>query len=60
LAYTLTQGLPQDKIVALRQCIERIWMNVPEKTIKIQMNTLPNCPAMTATDEIAVALNMGS
>ncbi|MHC4232619.1 MAG: hypothetical protein ACYSQY_09480 [Planctomycetota bacterium] len=46
--------------MALRQCIERIWMNVPEKTIKIQMNTLPNCPAMTATDEIAVALNMGS
>jgi transcriptional regulator of heat shock response len=60
LEYTLTQGLPQEKIVALRQCIERIWMNVPEKTIKIQMNALPNCSAITATDEIAVMLNTGS
>jgi DNA invertase Pin-like site-specific DNA recombinase len=60
LEYTLTQGLPQEKIVALRQCIERIWMNVPGKTIKIQMNTLPNCSAITATDEIAVMLNTGS
>ena len=60
LEYTLTQGLPQEKIVALRQCIERIWMNVPEKTIKIEMNTLPNCSAITATDEIAIMLNTGS
>ncbi|MHC5185573.1 MAG: hypothetical protein ACYSPI_15125 [Planctomycetota bacterium] len=42
--------------MALRQCIERIWMNVPEKTIKIQMNAIPNCSAITATEEVLVRL----
>ena len=56
LEFTLNQGLPQEKIVALRQCIERIWMNVPEKTVKIQMNCIPNCSAMTATEEVIVSL----
>ncbi|MFZ9032862.1 MAG: hypothetical protein ACO21J_02790 [Anaerohalosphaeraceae bacterium] len=46
--------------MALRQCIERIWMNVPGKTIKIQMNAIPNCSTMTATEDVTILLNMGS
>jgi len=56
LEFTLKQGLPQEKIVALRQYIERIWMNVPEKNIKFQMNAIPHCSTMTATDEVVIPL----
>ncbi len=41
LAYTLRQGLPQEKLVALRQCIERVWINRPNGHIKIRFHVVP-------------------
>ncbi len=35
LESTFRQGLPQTKLVALRQCIERIWINKPAGIVKL-------------------------
>ena len=37
LEYTLKEGLPQEKLVALRQCIERIWVNKSTDKLKINI-----------------------
>ena len=37
LEYTLNQGLPQEKLVAVRQCVERIWIDHTKRKIKIQL-----------------------
>ncbi len=37
LELTLTQGLPQEKLATLRQCIEKIHINKPHGQIKIQI-----------------------
>ena len=41
LEFTLTQGLPQEKLVALRQCIERIHINRSRNNIKIKVHKVP-------------------
>jgi DNA invertase Pin-like site-specific DNA recombinase len=41
LEFTLRQGLPQEKLVALRQCIERIWIDKPAGTIKLAIRLVP-------------------
>jgi hypothetical protein len=41
LEFTLTQGLPQEKLVALRQCIEKIYINNPDHQIKMQICEIP-------------------
>jgi len=41
LEFTLHQGLPQEKLVALRQCIERIWVDKPAGTIKLAIRLVP-------------------
>ena len=41
LEFTLTQGLPQEKLVALRKCIEKIHTNKPSNEIKILIRELP-------------------
>jgi len=41
LEFTLRQGLPQEKLVALRQCIERIWVDKPAGTIKLAIRLVP-------------------
>jgi hypothetical protein len=41
LEFTLTEGLPQEKLVALRQCIERILINKPANEIKILIREVP-------------------
>ena len=33
--FTLTQGLPQEKLAALQQCIEKIHINMPGNEAKI-------------------------
>ena len=35
LEFMLTEGLPQEKLAVLRQCIERIYINKPGKEIKM-------------------------
>ena len=41
LDFTLTQGLPQEKLATLRQCIEKIHINKPANEIKIQICEVP-------------------
>ncbi len=41
LEFTLTQGLPQEKLVALRQCIERIGINKPAGETKMAIHLVP-------------------
>ena len=41
IEFTLTKGLPQEKLAALRQCIEKIYINRPCKEIKVQIREVP-------------------
>lgn len=41
LEFTLHQGLAQEKLVALRQCLERIWINKPTDTIRLAIRLVP-------------------
>ena len=41
LVFTLRQGLPQEKLVALRQCIEKIRVNKPAGEIKLAICQVP-------------------
>ena len=41
LEFTLRQGLPQEKLVALRQCIEKIWIDKPAGSIKLAIRSVP-------------------
>ncbi len=41
LEYTLCQNLPQEKLVALRQCIKRVWVNKPAGEIKMVIRLVP-------------------
>jgi hypothetical protein len=41
LEFTLREGVPQEKLVALRQCIERIHINKPADEVKIRVRTVP-------------------
>jgi hypothetical protein len=41
LDFTLHQGLPQEKLVVLRQCIEKIWINKPTGEIKLAIRQVP-------------------
>ncbi len=41
LEFTLTEGLPQEKLVVLRQCIERILINKPANEIIILIREVP-------------------
>jgi hypothetical protein len=41
LEFTLRQGLPQEKLTALRQCITRIHINQPAREIKLTLRTIP-------------------
>ena len=54
LEFTLTQGLPQEKLVALRQCVEKIHINKPACEIKIQIRQVPT-GNLQMTEEIIVS-----
>lgn len=41
LEFTLTQGLPQEKLAALRQSVEKIHVNKPGNKIKILAREVP-------------------
>jgi site-specific DNA recombinase len=51
LEFTLHKGLPQEKLVALRQCIERIWINKPSGNIKLAIRLVP-VGNLQATQEV--------
>ncbi len=41
LEFVLHGGLPQEKLVALRQCIEKISINKPAGTVKLTVRSVP-------------------
>ena len=41
LEFMLREGLPQEKLVALRQCVERVHIDKPKGQVKVQMRTVP-------------------
>ena len=51
LEFTLSQGLPQEKLVALRQCIERILVDKPTGIIKMRIRLVP-AGNLQATGEV--------
>ncbi len=53
LEFTLHNGLPQEKLVALRQCIKRIWVNKPAGEIKLAIYLVP-AGNLQATQEFKV------
>ena len=42
LDLTLREGLPQEKLVALRQCIERIHIDKPASKIELTLRSIPS------------------
>ena len=41
LEFTLREGLAQEKLVALRRCIEKISINKPDGTVKLTLRSVP-------------------
>jgi ParB-like chromosome segregation protein Spo0J len=41
LELTLTKGLPQEKLIVLRQSIEKIWTNKPARVMKFAIHCVP-------------------
>jgi hypothetical protein len=40
LEFTMTQGLPQEKLAALRQCVEKIHINKSGNEVKMQIREI--------------------
>jgi Recombinase zinc beta ribbon domain len=55
LEFTLRQGLPQEKLTALRQCIERIHIGDPNSPVRITLRAVPS-GSTTATRTVDAAL----
>jgi len=55
LEFTLRQGLPQTKLTALRQCIEKTWVNKPAGKIKLAIFWVPT-GNLRATQELQVSI----
>ncbi len=41
LKFTLNQGLPQEKLCALRQCVERILIDKPGRSVIVKIQAVP-------------------
>ena len=41
LKFTLNQGLPQEKLCALRQCVERILIDKPSGSVVVKIKAVP-------------------
>jgi len=56
LEFTFGEGLPQEKLVALRQCIALIEINKPANQIRLILKKVPacNCPE---TEEVALDIS---
>ncbi len=55
LEFTLHQGLPQTKLTALRQCIEKTWVNKPAGEIKLAIFRV-SAGNLQATEEFTVSV----
>ncbi len=55
LEFTLRQALAQEKLVALRRCIEKISINKPDDTVKLTVRSVP-VGNLEGTEERQVSL----
>jgi len=55
LEFTLREGLAQEKLVALRRCIEKISINKPAGTVKLTLRSVP-AGNLEGTEECQVSL----
>jgi Tfp pilus assembly protein PilO len=55
LEFTLREGLAQEKLVALRRCIEKISINKPAGTVKLTLRSVP-AGNLEGTKECQVSL----
>ncbi len=55
LPYTLREGVPQEKLVTLRQCIERIHIDKPNGQITVNIQVVP-VGNIDDTQQVDVAL----
>jgi len=55
LEFTLREGLAQEKLVALRRCIEKISINKPDGTVKLTLRSVP-AGNLEGTKECQVSL----
>ena len=55
LKFTFREGLPQEKLVALRRCIERILVNKPSGTAKLTVYSVP-FGNLQGTEECRISL----
>ncbi|UCG55741.1 MAG: hypothetical protein JSU70_12820 [Phycisphaerales bacterium] len=55
LEFTLREGLAQEKLVALRRCIEKIDINKPTGTVKLKVRSVP-VGNLEGTEERQVSL----
>ncbi len=57
LKFTLNQGLPQEKLCALRQCVERILIDKPDRSVVVKIKAVP-ASAIQELEELARELNL--
>ena len=57
LKFTLTQGLPQEKLCALRQCVERILIDKPGGSVVVKIKAVP-ASTIQEVEELACELNL--
>ncbi len=57
LKFTLTQGLPQEKLCALRQCVERILIDKPDRSVIVKIKAVP-ASTIQEVEELARELNL--
>ena len=56
LKFTLEQGLPQEKLCALRQCVERILIDKPGGSVTVNIKAVP-ASTIREVEELARGLN---
>jgi site-specific DNA recombinase len=55
LEFILNNGVPQEKLSSLRQCIEKIWINKPDEEIKLIVRRVPK-GNIQITEELNVSM----
>ncbi|MCZ6652563.1 MAG: recombinase family protein [Planctomycetota bacterium] len=55
LKFTLNQGLPQEKLCALRQCVERILIDKPGRSVIVKIKAVP-ASTIQEVEELACEL----
>jgi DNA invertase Pin-like site-specific DNA recombinase len=55
LEFILNNGVPQEKLSSLRQCIEKIWINKPDEEIKLIVRRVPK-GNIQITEELTVSM----